>query len=35
MKKSWTSLREHATNMINFEKKKVIIDKKRAKITLI
>ena len=34
MKKSRTSLREHATNMINFEKKKVIIDKKRAKITL-
>ena len=33
MKKFCTSLRDHATNVINFEKKKnVIVNKRRAKI---
>ena len=33
MKKICTSLREHATNVINFEKKKMLPLTKRAKIT--
>ena len=34
MKKFCTSLREHATNVINFEKKKILpLTKKQAKIT--
>ena len=34
MKKLFTSLRQHATNLINFEKKKnITVDKRRIKIT--